>query len=233
MALFNHKPVAHMRASRAGRRVLFVFLGLVTLALIGAGWYVLPFVSVVITPKLETVPVAVDVRIDTTLTEPLMAVGNIPGRIVSNESEIDGLQLKGFEVVTIDNTLVAYDHRHVTSLVQRRVDELLGHDFIEVPDSLQYSLTKPVSSHDKRSFTAVVQARVLAYRPLPVMSWRERLPGMSITEAQAYLTGQKGVATVAISSYPNFFAKLSQKFPRNQSSLTFTLDVEGKTSILE
>ncbi len=225
--------VGQVRASRTGRRILGVFWSLVGVALVGVGWYVLPVVSVVIVPEIEEVQVAADVRIDTALTEPLLAVGNIPGRLITDEVQRGGLAAAGFEVLSVGDVEVAYDRTHVSSLVQRKVAEILAEEFIEVPDSLSFHLSTPVASGNGRSFTAVVQAKVLAYRPMPVSLWRSHLAGMPISEAWGYLESQKGVATVMIRVQPNFLARLSHKIPKNPSSLTLTLDVEGKTSILE
>lgn len=233
MSVDARTNVGQVRASRTGRRVLIAFWSLVILVLIGVGWYVLPIVSIVIVPKIEEVPVAADVRIDTTLTEPLLAVGNIPGRLITDEAQRSGLAASGFDVISAGGSEVAYDRAHISGLVQRKVKELLTEEFVEVPDSLSFRLSAPVASKDGRSFAAVVQAKVLAYRPMPVASWRLQLAGMPISDAWGYLESQNGVATVMISVQPNFLAKFSHKIPNNRSSLTFTLDVEGKTSILE
>lgn len=221
-----------IRATSHSRPWLWLFV-VVALALgAGVALLVLPLVRITIAPALEPVEVRGVVRVDLDARQVVPETGVVPGRVLGAGGTVKTV-LQGVRTARLAGSVVTYDAAAADAVVAAAVAKGVGSDYVAVEPWPVPAWAEPVVGGSGRSVSLPFLVTVERYRRLTTASWRSRVAGMSVAEAQVWLAEQSGVGTVNVTIYPSFFANFSQKLPNSTSSITLVLDIRGKTSILE
>lgn len=217
-----------IRASRRGQRWLVFFLASVVLMLGGAAWLLWPMAAVTVEPVLDRISVSGAVVVDTGALSPVAASGIVPGYVLA-----PGEHPAGYRTVTARGRTYAYRGEAAEAVVQQVVLQVLGGDYVAAPPWGGVQWAAPRVNPSGTVVTLPFMLQVSRYHKFNAAEWRSHIAGMAPNQAKKWLESQPGVAAVRISLYPEFFAKVRQKIPSNQSLITIALDIAGKTSILE
>ena len=216
---------ASVPASRKGRRWLYVFLLVGSLLVAGLAATILPLVKIKITPRLETITVAPALKIDLDINTPLPDQGVVPGHLVVGESRAT-LEREGWLVLETAGQVVVFSQSDLDQVTRRWLSQAAGVDFELLPPTISVEQRPATRLPSGRSFNLPLIVKSQAYRHLPIKVWQQELPGLTIKEAEDRLSTYPGVGSVTIKFIPSFLARLSQKIPNHQSSLSITIDIK-------
>jgi len=223
---------ATIRATRRSRPWLKLFMFGALALVIGVLLLVWPMARITVTPKLESMHVSGEIHIDLDARDTVASAGIVPGQVLGKGDTITTM-LKSPRTVRLAGSIVTYSATHVDAVVVNTVAQAVGQDYSVVTPTAEPTWGEPVPGASGRQVSIPFSSEVKRYRKFPVQSWKSHLAGQSIAEAESWLSEQPGVEATSVSLFPAFFANFSQKIPRSASSSTFTLDIAGKTSILE
>ncbi|MBI5466259.1 MAG: hypothetical protein HY974_03145 [Candidatus Kerfeldbacteria bacterium] len=225
--------VAAVPASQRGRRWLYIFWGVCLTLLSGLALFIFPLVQVTIIPELESVTVTPTLRIDLDLTNPLPEAGVIPGR----QLDINGSQDKSEDFdsrsIRVGDKLIIFSKNQADQALAYALNKGINSEYQMLAESLTTVSGQAQKLPSGRSFSLPFTISVQIYRRFPVTEWLGYLPGLNLAEAEAKLVQYRGVKQARVELYPSFFARLTNKLPSSPSAYRFTLDINGKTSILK
>lgn len=226
--------VASVPSSRHGRRWLYLFL-VFCLALVGSLFFlILPLVRVTIVPELEYINVAQVLKIDLDVSNVLPVAEVIPGELsLSSEGVKKMGETSDIRSVKVDDSLVFYNSAQAQQVIDLALAKAVGSDYLLVPGSLSITEGQIKKLPSGRSFSLPLTVKAQVYRKFPTSEWLSYLPGLTLEEAEAKLSEYPGVSQVKIKLYPSFFARLSQILPNTAGAYRFSLDINGKSSILK
>lgn len=199
---------------------------------VGTSFLVWPLVNIVVTPKLENLTVKGSVKVDMDVSKSLVDSGVIAGKIIGTGNTVTEV-LKGIRTVRLGNAVVTYVGSEADAAVAATAAKAAGDEYVVRQPFGEISWSVPQAALSGRLTTIPFTVQVERYRRFPVADWRSQLKGMSLTEARDWLNKQAGVASALVEIYPSFFANFSGKLPHNDSAIRLSLDISGKTSILE
>lgn len=223
---------ATIRAPRRSHGWLWGFL-VCTLGLaLGAAWLVLPMARIIITPNLEQFKVDGSIKVDLDADKLLAETGVVPGKLMGTGNTVTTM-LKGVRTLQLDRAVVTYFTKDADSAVMAAVRRAVGeeYDFSEPLPAIDWKAPQPTASG--KMAIVPFSLTVDRYRKFSASEWKTRVKSVGVADAETWLSSQAGVASSAIEIYPKFLANFSKKMPSRETRITISLDIGGKTSILE
>jgi len=225
-------PKAH--TTTGGRRGLYIFLFGALILIGGISYLIWPIVDIVVTPKIDHIQRNFSLKLDLDVSTTITQSGIVPVRYLKPGENLSSLESLGLLAITTNksDTLLVVK-KDLESTWQYALDSSLSPNDNIISNNTKINYKPATVMPSGKSFTLPVMIEVDIYRQFPVKYWKEQLVGKTKDQALNWLNLQPGVDKVKINYYPYFFANISQKFPSNPSALRFTLDLIGKTTILE
>jgi hypothetical protein len=193
------------------------------LLLVGLAGVVWPRAVVRVTPVFEATHISVPVNIDLEVAEPVLVSSVLPGKLASaGEKETDTTYL----VDVVGGQRLVVSRKDAQSLVYHVLLQAVGEGMAEVTGARTVAWGAAAAARSGHVFRVVMTVNTSVYRDFPLNEWRNHIAGLSRSEAEAWLRSELGVKSAVIELYPSFLAKISQKVPGNQNSITFSLDTK-------
>ncbi|MDP3986243.1 MAG: hypothetical protein U1C53_00985 [Candidatus Veblenbacteria bacterium] len=235
MAASSQRVIATpaLRATRSGRRMVYVFIVCVIGLAVGILARVWPIAMVIIQPHGELVRSTVELKVDLDLQQASPATFTIPGRTLEVGEDRNLLSRQQLLLRTVDETSIVISAAAVDELVALAMRKATPPTSLVSSESVVVREGTWSVAPSGRLFKSQLKVEAQSYPLLPLATWRPQLVGLSLAEALDFLRSQPGVEGVNINFYPWFFPNPSQKMPKNESAIKFSLDTGSKTSILE
>lgn len=219
----SSKPAAPL-VGRNLKLAWYIFGLACFLLLIGIAVQLLPIVDIVITPKYESLNINTTVQVDLDLPDIITPIGIVPGRLLPPNQDKNNFVATGYSLYETPKGTVVVRKFDLEQSIKRIVSKSVPEDQAVIPGSLEISWGEVGKITNPKFFNVPVNIKFNSYSMYPLDRFKKHLVGMSLPEAYNWLKRQQGIKDVKISFYPEFFTKISQKFPDNPKLIRFTLD---------
>lgn len=211
----------------------YLFWLLVVALVVGVFVSLWPTAMVKITPQTDKLSLATSFHISLDLTGDSPNSWLISGRQLQAGEDWAVLERGGYRVYSVGKQNIAAAEKDLRDGLDKFIKQNMPVDYLIVPDSLNIMWGNYQPDKSERGLTLPVKVIFSIYRRFPVVDWKNRLADLTIEDANKWLRKQTGVNLSEISIHPAFLAKIREKLPTNPNLIRFTLDINGKTSILE
>jgi len=215
-----------LRATRQSWRVVLVFVVVAILLMVGIAWKAWPIAVVEIKPTIAPIQGTTELNVDLDITEPSLATVTIPGRWLAIGKDRNQLAAEEFLVRVVDGHSIVFSAADLQAAVTASLMRLSAADSVILLKTVDINEGQWEAAVSGRSFHSSITATAQAYQDLPFKIWTSELAGISKDEAEEILRSKPGVDKVTIMFYPSFFPNPSQKLPREESAIRFTLDTD-------
>ncbi len=192
-----------------------------------------PTAVVKITPQTDKLSLATSLHISLDLTGGSPNSWLVAGRQLQAGEDWSALERSGYRVYSVGKQNIAAAEKDLRASLDKFVKQNMPVDYLIVPESLAIMWGDYQPDKSERGLNLPVSVVFSIYRHFPVVDWKNRLADLNLNEANSWLRKQTGVNSSTISIHPAFLAKIREKLPTNPNLIRFTLDIDGKTSILE
>ena len=212
---------------------LYLFWTLVLLLVGGLLSTLWPIVDVVISPQVDQMRLSTAFHVSLDLANSQPSSWLVSGRLLRAGEDWSALQRANYKIFPVGKQNIVVAENDLQFSLNKFINQNIPPDYAVAPDSVEILWLAPVADKSEQGLTAAVNIGFSIYRRFPVDDWKVKLAGIKIPAAVDWLEKQTGVKKANINLKPHFLANIRQIMPTNPNVIRFTLDINGKTSILK
>ena len=213
-----------VRATRPGRRLIFLFIIVVIGLAVSLVFKIWPIAKISIKPDIHALTGEFQIKVDLDISSPNPATRVMPGRIMAVGEDSNILAGQNYFVRNIKGTSLVFSQADLDSVTISVLAKLAGEQATLLPESVKVEEGDWSVGSSGRLFFSNLTAHGQFYSQLPLHYWSQEIAGRPIKEVTQILSDKPGVDKVEVRLYPFFFSNISQKIPKDQSNIRFTLD---------